>query len=39
VVLLATGGFLVYSGAVAESVNYFTQVPVTATVKKGLGLW
>lgn len=26
VVLLATGGFLVYSGAVAESVNYFTQV-------------
>ena len=25
VVLLATGGFLVYSGAVAESVTYFTQ--------------
>eukprot|EP00435_Cladocopium_sp_Y103_P035970 s79_g9.t1 len=26
VVLLATGGFLVYSGAVADSVSYFTQV-------------
>lgn len=26
VVLLATGGYLVYSGPVADSVTYFTQV-------------
>ncbi len=25
VVLLATGGFLVYSGAIADSVTYFTE--------------
>ena len=34
-VLLATGGFLVFSGGVSESVNYFTQVLAVHGARRG----